>query len=1115
MRLTHTLDKLIRDVRRRITVYHSVESFAFAVITGYSIVLFASFVDYFHPLVSSVRTGALSLVFVVFCLIGLRLAGKLRIKDIEIIKKIQDRHPSLKDNPINAWMLNRSVDRISSLGLSVELAKMFVDKTQLELDGISPEDVVPYSPFVKGYPPVIVLIMLTAAFYFKSPEILTENIPRFLSPGGAVELSRYFTVLPGNTGVLRGAEIEISVEMKTPETLHVPQVFVRTGENDWSELKPGAIFDTGNLQKKSDTLFVFESIRVVEDILYFVKWKYLRSERYLIKCLTVPRLGDFKLVYHFPVYTQLEPQQGSMFGERGVLPGTRIEFSATCPVPLKAGSILTSYGKATSLVIKKGGIVSGEIIAEKKGEVWFELVSRENDDIRDPSPPHYPLLMENDMPPEITLISPGQDIVVSADAKIPVVYRASDDYGISLVELVYDGKRIPVKRLTPPVRRITHTYTLDVSLLSPSPGDIVSYHLAALDNDAISGSKMARSETFRIEIFSYEEHHRKIEQELGDFRDGLIELLSDQMSVRRGLEEVMKDPSSITPDRVKPLIDSQKDAGKDAMDLSQKLSETVSRMETDPFINYQIYLEHKNMSSALASLSANQMQQAQESLSKGDWTSADNKMQDAVRALEKMNLLSEDVLQYQYMQDALSAGDKLSDISRQIQDSLKSPVDSQKLSELNKMLDKIDELTKQVNDLLKKFPQMLPEEFINQPAVKQIDPSKIGDLSGGIRDALAKGDFESALKQAQKMLEHMESMLKTMQEAGKSVGFSGVDSAMSAGMQKGLTELDDIVARQNRLMSETQGMENIRQQKVIKEQESLFEKLAKLQKAVIDKTGEMPSRAGVIRNMEFSSAYGREISRPLPRMNLVHKEFVSKKAIKSKEYLAEILLQIKSARALVERYANAVSTAQSSEWAGIGEDTAWLEKTEQDVLDVLNSTMAVKFSDSEQKKLSSLSDGQADIKNRTLSLDKLVQEFSRQTASISPDLSSNLRMAAEEMSGSEGNIVVGQTNRALENQRQAIDYLTKAKESMQSSAEGLSMMQQKFNKPMAGFIQGGGSHGGTGGVMGVRTGFVELPGEADYLPSRELKEEFMKSLKERYPETHETIIKQYYRKLVE
>src|SRR6185295_9893796 len=59
---------------------------------------------------------------------------------------------------------------------------------------------------------------------------------------------------------------------------------------------------------------------------------------------------------------------------------------------------------------------------------------------------------------------------------------------------------------------------------------------------------------------------------------------------------------------------------------------------------------------------------------------------------------------------------------------------------------------------LQQFPQELPEDFVNQQALKQVNLSKSQDLLSRMRDAMERGD----MKEAMALAEQFQSQVQTL-----------------------------------------------------------------------------------------------------------------------------------------------------------------------------------------------------------------------------------------------------------------------------------------------------------------------------------------------------------------
>ena len=129
-------------------------------------------------------------------------------------------------------------------------------------------------------------------------------------------------------------------------------------------------------------------------------------------------------------------------------------------------------------------------------------------------------------------------------------------------------------------------------------------------------------------------------------------------------------------------------------------------------------------------------------------------------------------------------------------------------------------------------------------------------------------------------------------------------------------------------------------------------------------------------------------------MEKVYDELFIKRVVKSKEYLQDIIMQFEFDSNITDDYSARISTQQAAKLAqfnmlnNIKAETINVKNTEQEILDILNKQIETEPSDSTKNRLTEIAGRQSGIKSRTIKLDRNVQEMSRQTAAINPEISS-------------------------------------------------------------------------------------------------------------------------------
>ena len=186
-----------------------------------------------------------------------------------------------------------------------------------------------------------------------------------------------------------------------------------------------------------------------------------------------------------------------------------------------------------------GRQLSGAFTVAKSGDYFFRFLAGTRIIARGAAAPIHALA---DEPPRVTVISPAAQLEVPSSQVVGLQYQASDDYGLSLIELVYrlPGAQTEIKLVLRKPSEAPHRLDghadFDLGTLRLFPGDELTYAISATDNDAILGPKSTRSAPHTIHIYSQAEHHQNALARVRTLWERLIGLLGDRLEeqVRRG-----------------------------------------------------------------------------------------------------------------------------------------------------------------------------------------------------------------------------------------------------------------------------------------------------------------------------------------------------------------------------------------------------------------------------------------------------------------------------------------------------------------------------------------------------------------------------------------------------
>ena len=1114
----------------------------------------ASLLDYLLSLKSIQRFWILTIIIFaqsVLLLIKIIMPIIKPISDDETAIFIQKNAPELSDDPINALQLGR-LNRENGLYVSADLIDALAENTYLKLRSLPGIEKAPLP--LKKYLPVniaaiIVFILLTVL----PPHITGSSLPRLFNPFDYGKLSKIVKVLPGNAEVLYGSNIKIEAEVRDKRE-RVNISYRNTGGN-WTTEKMPAAAQTTEMENYS---YSFNNI--YKDIEYYIKLNDIQSPIYRITVIILPEVGDITLTYYYPSYTGIsEKVIENSNGDIEAIYGTRVDIRAIANKEIKTGFILTNDNKRFSMKVKNATLLEGSIYLTGESEYWIEAEDKQG--YANNNPARHSITILKDESPQITILAPGMDLVVSEKSIIDMAFEVKDDFGVSSVDLVYvksgdstEGTvRVPVKKFNPAVDMKMFEYNWNLSGINLKPADLLSYYLEASDNDIISGPKKGQSKTYYIEIFSYEKEHSEIELMLEDFRKELITLLGDQILAK---ETVEKSRTDMSQEILENAAAQQQRVQENASDLIKMMEKLLPRMANDPLGDRRVYSEYENITNSLDYLkqgkmedAVNQLKMAKNLADRDERNRQTDKItglqQDIIEELEKMALISEDVLQSQKLTDLLNTGNEMLDkntkLARSIEE-MQGKADKEKLEQLKKALSDISELMQKMQRAMKDMPQELPEEFINQDSIKTMDVGKMNDMINELQSAIEKGDLDKALAKTMDMLKMLSEMMDMMQEAAGKVPSSDIDS-LSKQTQEYSEELDSIIKQQEGIMKQTSAYDEKRMNELMKKQQGLLNSLAQLQKQAIEKTNILLKDAYIkIDSSEQRSYFSDRIRDALTDMQNVYQDLLKPPVRKAKEYVRAALLKLDFSKNALDSISTElqniknqdISAAKSennekklkellkiysqketnhSEIAANLKDISDTEKKILEALEKREQSNEELFNKNDKTELEKLSKQQLELKQRADSLRQGLKKLSAKTSAIGPDILGNIKDGAAKMREAGESLSKSDTGNAMESEQSALQYLSKGRDGLKSAGEQLSQMKNQMGSAKGGFIQQRG--GASGGRMGLSDGRVKIPTPEDYQVPKELRQDIIESLKENYPEIYKEMINKYYKKLTE
>ncbi|MFH1283640.1 MAG: DUF4175 family protein [bacterium] len=344
-------------------------------------------------------------------------------------------------------------------------------------------------------------------------------------------------------------------------------------------------------------------------------------------------------------------------------------------------------------------------------------------------------------------------------------------------------------------------------------------------------------------------------------------------------------------------------------------------------------------------------------------------------------------------------------------------------------------------------------------------------------------------------------MLKAFDEASSGIDASLEPSELDQQINRKIAELEQIVIEQTDVLGKIRKIEQKRLKKLFNQQEDILKNLAEKQDKVIEIAKK--TRDALLNDNRFTYEVYR-LNSDINKMEKVYEELKDAKIVKAVEYLEAIIDNLAQLKKAGEKHL--IEKKQKE----IMENINFMYYEEKDILETLkkpNDELNVKPEKSDADQMNNLGTLQDKLQGRTNKLNEDLQQISRKTAHLTPELFDNLNMASDAMGDASAYLKKNKSKPAEIEADKALDYLTKSRQQIMDSLEQMSQIQGQMAKPRPSFF----SRQKSGSPIGP----VPIPDKDDYIPPKEFREEILRSFKEKFPETYKRMVEEYYKRLSE
>ena len=313
------------------------------------------------------------------------------------------------------------------------------------------------------------------------------------------------TVTPGDTSVERGMPVVILArfEGRVPSTADLR--FAEAGR------EPQRIALSRSLD---DPVFggILQDVR--SDLLYHIEYAGERTRDYTISVFQYPELvrADAKIVY--PAYTRLPEKTVKDTRQVSVVEGSEVTLTFTLNKPVATARLVPRTGIALGLTVdsRDPNVLIASVTASQSQR--YELQMADAEGRSNKLPPRFVIDVHKNLPPELTPVFPGGDVVVSPLEELSLEASVSDDYGVTGYGLSYalagtQGQDLVLSTTEPSNEKPQIRRLVTMEDLKAEPDQLLTWYYWAEDIGPDGKPRRTASDIFFAEVRPFEEIFRE------------------------------------------------------------------------------------------------------------------------------------------------------------------------------------------------------------------------------------------------------------------------------------------------------------------------------------------------------------------------------------------------------------------------------------------------------------------------------------------------------------------------------------------------------------------------------------------------------------------------------
>ncbi|WP_421775338.1 hypothetical protein [Gracilimonas sp.] len=426
-----------------------------------------------------------------------------------------------------------------------------------------------------------------------------------------------YTVNPGDVTVEQGSPFQ--VEIQFTGDLIPRDVSLRIKTSVEEEFRTRAM-------EASGTYFRSIPQDLNNDMQYYVEMDGYQSELFTADVQLRPRFNELQATIIPPEYTELDSSIISYpISQLRAYEGSTVKLSGELN---KMASFLQMYTSTEllDLYVEPDTTFSYEIKVTRPDTLRFYI--EDESELTNQNPFQIIVAPQADEYPLVELLEPEESIQEVNPTNLELLYRATDDFGLTSASLNYEFRRAyveePIKGslpLTKPREGALQPYVWDLQAFELKPQDELTFWISASDNDGYNGYKTSNSRKLTLTVPSLVDYFENVDKKEDDVESELEDISKSFEETQRQYEEFkdrMKDnpenPGYEEKRELEQVQKQQEEVQKKIDELNKKFEDLKEEMSRDNMLSEETQRAYNELQKLMEEIDDPAFREAMEKL---------------------------------------------------------------------------------------------------------------------------------------------------------------------------------------------------------------------------------------------------------------------------------------------------------------------------------------------------------------------------------------------------------------------------------------------------------------------------------------------------------------------